>query len=153
MSWIKGLGITSMKRVNSFIVVGYPSVTSHGLRKSLCVKTRQLPVCLATRGGNRHHPVHTHEHQILWETSTDAKWLKENTPFSSFNSPSYYHKGQNQSKFWYTSQGLAIAFKSQTLSNLTCSTYIYRSKWVDHFWLVKALSAIVQGGQNYNKKQ
>ena len=53
----------------------------------------------------------------------------------------------------YTSQGLSIAFKSQTLSNLTCSTYIYRSKWVDRFWLVKALSGIVQGGQNYSKKQ
>ena len=50
MSWIKRLGITSMKRVNLFIVVGYPSVTSHGLRESPCVKTRQLPVCLATRG-------------------------------------------------------------------------------------------------------
>ena len=62
MSWIRGLGITSMKRVNSFIVVGHPSVTSHGLLESLCVKTCQPPVCLATRGGNRRHPVHTHEH-------------------------------------------------------------------------------------------
>ena len=90
MSWIKGLGITSMKRVNSFIVVGYPSVTFHGLRESPCVKTCQPPVSLATRGGNRRHPVHTHEHQILWEistvslsgkvwcvsTSTDAKWSR-----------------------------------------------------------------------------
>ena len=40
--------------------------------------------------------------------------------------PSYYYKGQNQSKCWYTSQSLSIALKSQTLSNLTCSKYIYR---------------------------
>ena len=72
MSWIKGLGITSMKRVNSFIVVRYPSMTSHGLLESLCVKTCQPPVCLATRGGFtcRRHLGHTHEHQISWETST-----------------------------------------------------------------------------------
>ena len=31
---------------------------------------------------------------------------------------------------------ISSALKSQTLSNLTCSKYIYRSKWVDHFWLV-----------------
>ena len=35
---------------------------------------------------------------------------------------------------------------NRILSNLMCSTkYIYRSKWVDHFWLVKALSCIVHG--------
>ena len=63
----------------------------------------------------------------------------------------YYYKGQNQSKCWYTSQGPSRAFKRQTLSNLTCSKYIYRSKWVNRFWLVKALSGIVQGGQNDSK--
>ena len=26
--------------------------------------------------------------------------------------------------------------------------YIYRSEWVNRFWLVKALSSIIQGGQN-----
>ena len=42
---------------------------------------------------------------------------------------------------------------SQTLSNLTCTKYIYRLKWVDNFWLVKALSNIVQNGQNDSKNQ
>ena len=41
-----------------------------------------------------------------------------------------------------------VHLKSQTLSNLTCSKYIYRSKWVDCFLLAKALSGIVQDGQN-----
>ena len=45
------------------------------------------------------------------------------------------------------------ALKSWTLSNLTCSKYIYRSKWVNRFWLVKALSCIVEGGQNDSKNQ
>ena len=35
---------------------------------------------------------------------------------------------------------ISSALKSRTLSNFTCSKYIYRSKWVGHFWLVKALS-------------
>ena len=46
-----------------------------------------------------------------------------------------------------------VHFKSQTLSNLMCSKYIYRSKWVDHFWWVKALSCIIEGGQNDSKNQ
>ena len=50
-------------------------------------------------------------------------------------------------------QGLPSALKSQTLSNLTCSKYIYRSKWVNRFWLVKALSGIVEGGQNDSQIQ
>ena len=58
---------------------------------------------------------------------------------------------QNYSKCWETCQGISSALKSQTLPNLTCSKYIYRSKWTDLFWLVKALSGIVQGGQNDNK--
>ena len=51
-----------------------------------------------------------------------------------------------------TSQGLSSALKTWTLSNLTCSKYIYRSKWVNCFCLVKALSCIVQGCQNDSKK-
>ena len=57
------------------------------------------------------------------------------------------------SKCWYTSQGLSSALKSQTLPNLTRSKYIYRSKLADCFWLVKALSGIVQDGQNDSKNQ
>ena len=57
-------------------------------------------------------------------------------------------KGQNQSKCRYTCLGIS----SRTLSNFTCSKYIYRSKWVGHFWLVKALSCIVEGGQNDKSK-
>ena len=34
-----------------------------------------------------------------------------------------------------------------------CSKYTYRSKWVNRFWLVKALSGIVQDGQNDSKNQ
>ena len=52
-----------------------------------------------------------------------------------------------------TSQGLSSALKRQRLSNLTRSKSIYRSKWVDCFWPVKALSGIVQDGQNDSKKQ
>ena len=37
-----------------------------------------------------------------------------------------------------------------TMSNLTCSKYIYRSKWVNRFWLVKALSCVVDDGKNYH---
>ena len=62
-------------------------------------------------------------------------------------------KGQNQSKFWYTVVHVSSALKSRTLSNLACSKYIYMLKWVDRFWLVKALSGIVQGGQNDSKKK
>ena len=62
------------------------------------------------------------------------------------------YKGQNQSKCWWSSQGLSRALESQTLPNLACSKYIYRSKWVNRFWLVKALSGIVQDGQNESKK-
>ena len=47
---------------------------------------------------------------------------------------------QNQSKCWYTCQGIS------------CSKYIYRSKWVDQFWLVKVLSCIIEGGQNDSQK-
>ena len=78
--------------------------------------------------------------------------LTMSLPFVDFK-PSYYCKGQNQSKYWYTSQGLSRALKSQILPNLTCSKYIYRSKWVDRFWLVKAFSGVVQGGQNDSKNQ
>ena len=39
------------------------------------------------------------------------------------------------------------------MSNLTCSKYMYRSKWVNCFWLIKALPGIVQDGQNYSKNQ
>ena len=46
-----------------------------------------------------------------------------------------------------------LALKSGTLSNLTCSKYIYRSKLVDRFCLVKALSCIVEGGQNDSQNQ
>ena len=31
--------------------------------------------------------------------------------------------------------------------------YIYRSKWVDRFWLAKALSYITEGGQNDSQNQ
>ena len=34
----------------------------------------------------------------------------------------------------------------------TLHIVIYRSKWVNRFWLVKALSCIVEGGQNDSKK-
>ena len=52
----------------------------------------------------------------------------------------------------YTHHGIH-ALESRTLSNLTCSRYIYRLKWVDRFWLVKALSCVVAGGQNDSKNQ
>ena len=71
----------------------------------------------------------------------------------STRKPSCDCKGQNQSKCWYTCQGISSALKSQTLPNLMCSKNIYRSKWVDRFWLVKALSCIVEGGQNDSQKQ
>ena len=45
------------------------------------------------------------------------------------------------------------ALKNRTLSNLTCSKYIYRSKLINCFWPVKALSGIVQGGENDIKNQ
>ena len=47
----------------------------------------------------------------------------------------------------------ALTRKSQTLSNLMCSEYICRSKWVGRFWLVKTLSCIVEGGQNDGQNQ
>ena len=43
-----------------------------------------------------------------------------------------------------------VHFKRWTQSKLK---YIYRSKWVDRFWLVKALSCIVEDGQNDSKNQ
>ena len=46
-----------------------------------------------------------------------------------------------------------IVHLSWTLSNFMCSKYLYMSKWVDRFWLVKALSCIVHGGQNNSKTQ
>ena len=46
-----------------------------------------------------------------------------------------------------------VHLKSRTLSILTCSKYIYRSKCVNRFGLVKALSGIVQGVQNDSKNQ
>ena len=46
-----------------------------------------------------------------------------------------------------------VHLKSRTLSNLTCSKYIYRAQWVNRFWLVKTLSGIVEGGQNDSKNQ
>ena len=54
------------------------------------------------------------------------------------------------SKCWYTCQGIssALTCKSQTLK----PKYIYRFKWVDHFWQVKASSCIVEGSQNDSKK-
>ena len=66
--------------------------------------------------------------------------------------PSYYYKGHNQSKCWYTCtcQRISSALKSHTL---TRSKYIYRSKWINCFWLVKSLSGITEGGKNYSKKQ
>ena len=48
---------------------------------------------------------------------------------------------------------VSSALKGQTLQNLMCSKYIYRSKWVNRFWLVKALSCIVEGGHNDSKNQ
>ena len=67
--------------------------------------------------------------------------------------PSMTARVKISKKYWYTWQGISTALESQTLSNLTCSKYIYRLKWVDRFWLVKALSGIVQGGQNDSKNQ
>ena len=46
-----------------------------------------------------------------------------------------------------------VHLKSPTLSNLTRSKYIYRSKWVDHFWLVLFLSCIAECGQSDSKNQ
>ena len=59
---------------------------------------------------------------------------------------------------WSKSVKMLIYFprcisKGRTLSNLTSSKYNYRSKWVDRLWLVKALSGIVEGGQNDSKNQ
>ena len=48
---------------------------------------------------------------------------------------------------------ILIYLPSRTLSNLMCSHYIYGSKWVDSFWLVKALCCIVEGGQNDSHNQ
>ena len=49
--------------------------------------------------------------------------------------------------------GISSTLKSRTLSNLMCSKYIYRSKWVNRFWLEKALSCRVEGGQNDSQNQ
>ena len=54
---------------------------------------------------------------------------------------------QNVDIHVYTCQGITSALKSRTLSNLTWSKYI-QVKLVD-----KALSCIVQGGQNDSKNQ
>ena len=50
-----------------------------------------------------------------------------------------------------TCQGISSALKSQTLSNLTCSTFTGQNE--STFWLVKVFSGIVQDGQNDSKKQ
>ena len=59
----------------------------------------------------------------------------------------------NRSTFWYACQGISSALKNRSLLNLTCSKYIYGSKWVDRFWPVKASSFIVEGGQNDSQNQ
>ena len=56
--------------------------------------------------------------------------------------------GQNHSKCRYTCTCRGIS--SQTVH--VVSTF-YRSKWVDCFWLVKALSCLVEGRQNDSKNQ
>ena len=43
--------------------------------------------------------------------------------------------------------------KVEHCQTLCVIKYIYRSKWVDHFWLVKTLSCIVECGQNDSKNQ
>ena len=92
-----------------------------------------------------HYHTHKHVHVTHWKT------------FRMNNLKTFYHcNGQNQSKCCYTCtymytctcQGISSALKSRTLSNLMCIKYIYRSKWVDRFGLIKALSRIVEGGQN-----
>ena len=45
-----------------------------------------------------------------------------------------------------------VHLKVKHCSNLTCSKYIYRSKLVNRFWLVKALSCVVDGGQKIFSK-
>ena len=46
-----------------------------------------------------------------------------------------------------------VHLKVKHCQTRTCSKYLYRSKWVDRFWLVKALSGIVEGGQNDSQNQ
>ena len=48
----------------------------------------------------------------------------------------YYYNCQNQSKYWYTCQGISSALKSRTLK---CSKYIYRSKWIVCFFTGKSI--------------
>ena len=48
---------------------------------------------------------------------------------------------------------ILVHLKAERCQTLTCSKYIYMSKWVDRFWLVKALSCIVEGGQNDSQNQ
>ena len=94
---------------------------------------------------------------------------------SSALNPPVTARVQHQSKCWYTCQGISSALNppvtarvkiSQNVDILAkvylvhlkvehCQTlvYMHRSKWVNRFWLVKALSGIVQGGQNDSKNQ
>ena len=46
-----------------------------------------------------------------------------------------------------------VHLKVKQYQTLRVVNYIYRSKWVDCFWLVKALSGILRDGQNYSKNQ
>ena len=55
--------------------------------------------------------------------------------YCPFNPPTTTRVKISQ-QFSYTSWGQSSALKSQTMSNLTCNKYIYRSKWVDCFCLV-----------------
>ena len=72
--------------------------------------------------------------------------------FNNYVNPPIDCKGQKSLKMLIYLPRYRVHL-SRTLSNLTCSKYIYRLKLVDHFWLVKALSCIVKGGQNDSKNQ
>ena len=52
----------------------------------------------------------------------------------------------------YCPRGISSALKSQTLSNLTYSKYIYRLKWVDRFWLVKSIVWYYSGWLKWHSK-
>ena len=114
---------------------------------------------------------------VLWRRLEHTSWNVENQPTSSsqshqitssnvrllhgapettqqYLSPSCKAANPTSRIYWKSFVFRSnFIFISQTLSNLTCSKYIYMSISVGHFWLVKALSCIVEGGQNDSENQ
>ena len=97
-----------------------------------------------------------------WDPSTPLEWRSTSTRWLSVPPTGYQEMKKTDSLMYLLFILLWLQWSklvkiSQNFDILhvvkTCSKNIYRSKWVDRFWLVKALSCIVEGGQNNSKNQ